>query len=261
MKGNDYFKNTWEKFTSTIGSHKELETMDVHSLLNNSYFKNMFSGFPGFVLLHHYPTNNYIYASSSVKELLGYEPEEFYKGGVLWALGSIFIPSQALLFSRDIMPIIDKIYEEYIPKKEVENLAFTFSALFRKKNGDHILIEDHWKTIITDEEGNPLLGMAIVVPSLKKDNNTDMHFAIDKIDIHNNYGRIYENTFKIDSSFINLTEKQQTIIQLLSKGFSSAEIAGKLNLSKHTIDTHRRNLLKKTGCSNTIEMVQKFTNK
>jgi DNA-binding NarL/FixJ family response regulator len=44
---------------------------------------------------------------------------------------------------------------------------------------------------------------------------------------------------------ISITKREIEIIKLLAKDFSSHEIAKELNLSSHTVDTHRRNLIKK----------------
>jgi DNA-binding CsgD family transcriptional regulator len=45
------------------------------------------------------------------------------------------------------------------------------------------------------------------------------------------------------------------LIELLCKGLSSEEIASKLFLSRHTIDTHRRNIHNKTGTRNVVELL------
>lgn len=52
-----------------------------------------------------------------------------------------------------------------------------------------------------------------------------------------------------------LTEREVELITYLSKGLSSEEIAAEMFLSRHTIDTHRRNILVKTGARNTIELL------
>jgi DNA-binding NarL/FixJ family response regulator len=44
---------------------------------------------------------------------------------------------------------------------------------------------------------------------------------------------------------VTITKREIEIIKLLAKDFSSHEIAKELNLSSHTVDTHRRNLIKK----------------
>jgi len=52
-----------------------------------------------------------------------------------------------------------------------------------------------------------------------------------------------------------LTDRQIEILLLVAKGKRSAEIANQLMLSKHTVDNHRKNMLRKTGQSNSIELV------
>jgi DNA-binding CsgD family transcriptional regulator len=44
-------------------------------------------------------------------------------------------------------------------------------------------------------------------------------------------------------------------LSYLEKGKSSKEMANESFTSPHTIDTHRRNLLKKTNCLNTTGLV------
>lgn len=51
-----------------------------------------------------------------------------------------------------------------------------------------------------------------------------------------------------------LTLQECRIIQLISEGLSTDEIASKLNLSRNTIKTHRERALKKTGTSNSMEL-------
>jgi DNA-binding CsgD family transcriptional regulator len=53
----------------------------------------------------------------------------------------------------------------------------------------------------------------------------------------------------------DLSEREMEIITHLSKGMSSQEIANEMFLSRHTIDTHRRNIHTKTGTKNTIELL------
>jgi DNA-binding CsgD family transcriptional regulator len=53
----------------------------------------------------------------------------------------------------------------------------------------------------------------------------------------------------------HLTERELEIIGLLMHGYSSKEIAAKLYISKHTVDTHRRHIIRKTGLRNLMEVV------
>jgi len=53
----------------------------------------------------------------------------------------------------------------------------------------------------------------------------------------------------------NLSEREIEILQLICEGLSNQEIADKLFISKRTVDTHRSNILDKTGTNNTASLV------
>ena len=53
------------------------------------------------------------------------------------------------------------------------------------------------------------------------------------------------------------SKREKQIVNDLARGLSAQEIASKLNLSPHTVKTHRKNILQKSGCGNTTELVAK----
>ena len=54
-----------------------------------------------------------------------------------------------------------------------------------------------------------------------------------------------------------MTPKEKEVLQLLALGFSSKEIATKLEISFHTVETHRKNLRHKFGARNIAEVISK----
>lgn len=54
---------------------------------------------------------------------------------------------------------------------------------------------------------------------------------------------------------IHLTDREKEILQQICYGYSNLEIAQNLNISTHTVDAHRKNLLAKTGSKNTANMI------
>jgi DNA-binding NarL/FixJ family response regulator len=52
-----------------------------------------------------------------------------------------------------------------------------------------------------------------------------------------------------------LTDRELEILSLVGQGYLSKEIAGKLGVSKHTIDNHRKNILTKLEADNAIEAI------
>jgi two-component system, NarL family, response regulator NreC len=53
------------------------------------------------------------------------------------------------------------------------------------------------------------------------------------------------------------TFKEKEVLALVSSGLTTKEIASRLNISHHTVETHRKNLLRKCEAKNSVELVQK----
>ena len=58
-------------------------------------------------------------------------------------------------------------------------------------------------------------------------------------------------------NLLNLTTREKEILHLLAQGYSSTEISDTLNVSPFTIQTHRRNILRKTETNNSAELIKK----
>lgn len=52
-----------------------------------------------------------------------------------------------------------------------------------------------------------------------------------------------------------LSSREREVLQLIAEGLPNNQIAEKLFLSAHTVDTHRKNLLTKFGVSNTASLI------
>ncbi|MBC5772728.1 response regulator transcription factor [Pontibacter sp. KCTC 32443] len=53
-----------------------------------------------------------------------------------------------------------------------------------------------------------------------------------------------------------LSKREIEVLGLIAEGFTNAEIADKLFTSKRTIETHRQNILEKTGAKNTANLIK-----
>jgi DNA-binding NarL/FixJ family response regulator len=58
----------------------------------------------------------------------------------------------------------------------------------------------------------------------------------------------------IEDSYELLTSREREIFQLLAEGKANKEIAAALNLSAHTVETHRRNLQDKLNLHSLAEL-------
>jgi len=55
---------------------------------------------------------------------------------------------------------------------------------------------------------------------------------------------------------IPFTFKEKEVLALISLGLTTKEIASRLNISHHTVETHRKNLLRKGEAKNSAQLVQ-----
>jgi DNA-binding NarL/FixJ family response regulator len=60
---------------------------------------------------------------------------------------------------------------------------------------------------------------------------------------------------KLDDRYDLLTERERQLYHLLAEGQSNKEIAGRLGLSLHTVETHRTRIMEKLGVHSIAELV------
>jgi len=63
------------------------------------------------------------------------------------------------------------------------------------------------------------------------------------------------------TSEVSLTHREKEILELLSKEYTNDKIAGCLNISYRTVETHRKNMMQKTGASNLAGLLRYAYNK
>jgi DNA-binding NarL/FixJ family response regulator len=65
-----------------------------------------------------------------------------------------------------------------------------------------------------------------------------------------------DNNSGVDVNDLDISKREIEILSLVSEGFTNQEIANKLFTSKRTIESHRQNLIEKTGARNTAALIR-----
>lgn len=210
---------------------KELYTFKFVNLPNQySYFHDFY----------HFKLH---YLDDSLTRVLGYSKEEIH----LKNLYDIIHPADRLLIYK---ATVKSVY--YAHKyKELEPFGDNFNMDFRikKKDGDHIRILRSTGTAIMDRQNNMVFSYAF---------NTD----ITNIKTSNIISFDYQGNLDIDfpdedlKHELNIFSKsEKRVLYQLAKGKCSKEIADNLCISFHTVESHRKNMLKKSLLNNTVELV------
>lgn len=60
----------------------------------------------------------------------------------------------------------------------------------------------------------------------------------------------------VDEGESTLTERELEILKLITKEFSNKKIADELHISERTVETHRKNIFRKTGTSSLVGLIK-----
>ncbi len=89
--------------------------------------------------------------------------------------------------------------------------------------------------------------------------DTDSHEFLKALEQLRKGGTYFQNRAtplpKVRNKSEVLSEREQEVLILLSNGFSSKQIGGELGISTRTVETHRLNIMKKLGTTNTAELI------
>lgn len=137
--------------------------------------------------------------------------------------------------------------------KATTPFAHTFCIDFRlrKADGTYIRVLKQWGVLENDSAGNMIRGFTFYteITFLKKTNTIRLAlFGPDR-------SKVEFPLKEWDLFSFPLTKTEMAIVEHLALGFNSQQIATWLNVSKHTVDTHRRNILRKSGLRNTAEII------
>ena len=201
-----------------------------------------------FVLIWNAVVNQFVYATDK-RNVFGY-PADLYLGdnGVEFSL-STFHPDT---FDANLI-MQQKAFEVLLQAKDKLKVITSMDGLLKTGNDSYIHFLQQAVCIELDDAGNSILFLSYChdVTHLKKNKTANL--------IITQPGEIKIWNFNFETKELDtvqsLSKQEKIVLNFLSKGKSSKEIAEKLFISSLTVDQHRRNLLKKTNCIDTTAMI------
>ena len=122
--------------------------------------------------------------------------------------------------------------------------------------------------VITNEDKRehikPLLDMGIKGIVTKQCSQSEILNAIESVSKNTRFycNRILdvlleneEETKEVDCEPTDLSPREYEVLQLITKGHKTVQIADELNVSVHTINSHRKNILKKLNLKSPTELI------
>lgn len=98
----------------------------------------------------------------------------------------------------------------------------------------------------------------ILLEAIRTIHNGDDFFSpsISKIVMKSFVNNLKGSKSNKTSEKIQLTSREKEILKLYVEGFTNTEISDKLNLSIHTVKTHKNNIMQKYNFKSTVEMIK-----
>ncbi len=187
--------------------------------------------------------SNSITFSKGIERMLGYSEKEF---------NTLVLIDMIHPDDRDMAGRLIKATLMFATENNVSsNVGFFVTYRVRHKNGKYIKVLRQSNIFEHDENGRIISNLSLLtdISFLNLSNKVEWKFdapGLDKQKFKKYVTKEYSNFF---------SERELEIIKLLNKGLTSKDIAGSINISKHTVDTHRRKILNKSNCDNTIDLL------
>jgi DNA-binding CsgD family transcriptional regulator len=206
---------------------------------------------PGTVMVIDLHKNQYVYVNGPT--VLGFDSKEFLEGGLARAL-LIFPAAHGYVMTQQIFPRMFQYFEEYCTKVDFKDIHVSYQTQLTHKDGTTHWYEHSVKVISTDELKRPHLLLKNInnINQHKKDNNID--FIVSYTNKENCTKILYEDRYLPEITNTVLSTREGQVLSLISMGMTSAQISDRLCISQHTVNTHRKNILKKTFCKGTADL-------
>jgi len=180
------------------------------------------------------------------KKLTGYEDYEF----TMNLISGYIHPEDAERYVH-LVKITNQYAREHKPYPF--DLEAQIDYRIRKKDGSYIKVLR--QSMIFEQCADRLPKSAINIltdiTKVKTDNSVNLSlFSMTQ-------GSILLEDKARQHDFDKFTQRETEILRLLKQGKNSEQIAATMFISRHTVDTHRRNMLSKADCKNVTEMVHK----
>ena len=192
------------------------------------------------------------YISKNYNASLGLDSSELKEKGMRYFWSRIH-PDDVESWLRALNKLMEFTLGE-IPREKRQDASYTWNFRFKNAQGTYVNMVQNTTPLIFDSDNKPIIGLAhytVLHPDIK----LDITASAKLLNANQEYETVYFNSFSQKLLHDGVTNRERDIIRLLILDKSSKEISEKLNISSHTVDAHRRNILKKLEISSTGELV------
>ena len=192
------------------------------------------------------------YISKNFKSCVGLDPAEMQSQGMRYFWSRIHPDDLENWLSA--LNMLMEFTLGSISEEDRGKANYTWNFRFKNADDTYVNIVQNTTPLAFDSQNKPIIGLAhytVLHPDIKM----PITAAAKLLNDNNEYETVYFNNVSQKLLSDGITNRERDVIRLLVLNYSSKEISDKLNISPHTVDTHRRNILKKLKISSTGELL------
>jgi len=184
----------------------------------------------------------------------GYHPTAFLEGGISHTL-DIYHPDHLRLFDEEVFPERLEFLHGVKPQEQ-NSYLFSYNLCLRNSAGRYENFLQR-NCFVPDAQGNPVFSMGMLTPLNDHHSGNRIIQSIDKICMN---GLVEQRLVDRKVYYLNeedklFSKREKEVLLWMADGFSSKMIAGKLHISEHTVNNHRRSMQDKSNMPNAIALV------
>lgn len=134
------------------------------------------------------------------------------------------------------------------------HMSYTWNYRIKNSKGVYVNVIQNTTPLEFDVNDKPIIGLAHYTV-LDSKIHMQVSATAKLLNANKEYETKYFNNFSQKLLSNGISNRERDIVRLLVLNYSSKDIAEKLNISSNTVDTHRRNILKKLNISSTGELI------
>lgn len=249
----------------------------MHSEKINSIYNEIFNTYPSVEIEEHikklieldyfYPYNNTFYCitntvhqsfefvSKNFSACTGLPHEKMIKGGMdyFW---SLFHPEDIKLWLKSLTNLMSFTMTE-LSEQQRTRMSYTWNYRIKNSSEEYVNIIQNTTPLQFDESNKPIIGMAHYTV-LNGAMQMDICASAKYLNENNEYETLFYENVSSSKLLDVISNRERDIIRLIITKNTSESISQKLNISIHTVNTHRRNILKKLNIDSTFELISYF---
>jgi DNA-binding CsgD family transcriptional regulator len=201
----------------------------------NEVFKNSLQNMEGVLFIIDHNKNGLIWVGEGFEKNTGYLDDEFYK--IICKGSKKYCHPDDYYFFKE--------WNDYLMHPGTQDQSFSELVRIKHKNGNYIWVYLCNFIISRNQDGSAHRAGCVMI-------NFEKFMGTPYFDYHFNKHEQRQNNIIQDL----LSNREKEILTLICKGLSAAQMADKFDLSKRTIETHKKNIQKKLGMNSLAELIR-----